>query len=96
MWLLFFWGVWFFFLVVFFYVLCFFAWFFSFCTSVIYNQVKVLDSVHGIAGSVMNGVLGSSDKDWFLTEGRKGMDSDWLKSIASQLTQDDLKKFAND
>lgn len=61
-----------------------------------YNQVKVLDSVHGIAGSVMNGVLGSSDKDWFLTEGRKGMDSDWLKSIASQLTQDDLKKFAND
>lgn len=63
--------------------------------SLTYNQVKTLDSVSGIAGSVVNGVLGSVDKDWFLTEGQKGMDPVWLKSVAAQLTQADLKEFAN-
>jgi predicted Zn-dependent peptidase len=61
-----------------------------------YSQVKTLDSVSGIANSLVNGVLGSSDEDWFLKEGYKGMDPAWLKSAAAQLTQDDLKQFAND
>lgn len=60
-----------------------------------YNQVKTLDDAGGIANSVVYGVLGSVDKDWFLTEGKKGLDPVWLKSVATQLTPIDLKDFAN-
>jgi predicted Zn-dependent peptidase len=62
--------------------------------SLTYNQVKVLDSVSGIANSVVSGVVGSVDKDWFLKD-CKSLDPVWLKSVAAQLTQADLKDFAN-
>jgi len=61
-----------------------------------YSQVNTLDNSGGVASSVIYGVLGSVDRDWFLTEGQKGMNPDWLKSAAAQLTQDDLKEFANE
>lgn len=62
--------------------------------SLTYNQVKVLDSVGGVANSVVSGVISSVDKDWFFKD-CKSLDSVWLKSVAAQLTQADLKDFAN-
>ena len=61
-----------------------------------YHQVKVLDSVHGVSSSVVSGVLGSTDQNWFLNDGHKTMDPIWLKMAAAQLTQADLKEFANE
>jgi len=60
-----------------------------------YNQVKVLDNVHGVASSIVHGVLSCGDKSWFLNEGHKAMDPAWLKQAAAKLTQDNLKEFAN-
>lgn len=60
-----------------------------------YNQVKVLCHSHGIASSIVNGVLGSRIPNWFLNEGSKILDPIWLKQVAEKLTQNDLKEFAN-
>lgn len=60
-----------------------------------FSQVKTLDSVQGLTSSVVAGVLESADKNWFLNEGQQMLDPNWLKSVASQLTQEDLREFAN-
>lgn len=60
-----------------------------------YNQVKTLESVHGVAHSVINGIGGCEDRRWFLDTGCKSLDPTWLKSVAAELTQHDLKEFAN-
>lgn len=61
-----------------------------------YNQIKVLESVYGVAGSIVGGINGSGDKNWFMDEGYKTLDPAWMKSAAAQLTQVDLKTFANE
>jgi len=61
-----------------------------------YNQVKTLDSVHGVATSVVSGILSSADKGWFLNDGVLVLSPVWLKGVAAQLTQEDLKAFANE
>jgi predicted Zn-dependent peptidase len=60
-----------------------------------YNQVKLLDNVCGVANSITHGVNRCVDRNWFLEHGQKIMDSNWLKSMAAKLTQNDLREFAN-
>jgi predicted Zn-dependent peptidase len=60
-----------------------------------YNQVKVLCHSHGMASSIVNGVLGSRIPNWFLNEGSNNLSPTWLKKVATKLTQNDLKEFAN-
>ena len=60
-----------------------------------YSQVKVLDSVRGVSAYVVSGINGSANRTWFLEEGFKILDPDWLKNSAAQLTQDNLREFAN-
>lgn len=60
-----------------------------------YHQVKMLDNVHGVAHSIVAGVNGSVDRNWFMDQGQKSLDPAWLKQAAARLSQNDLREFAN-
>lgn len=60
----------------------------------LYNKIKGLQSVGGVASTIVSGVSASSDPNWFVNEGHKAMDIDAIKKCAASLKPSNLQDFA--
>ena len=60
----------------------------------LYSRTKLLQDVHGVLNITSSGVMGSSNPDWFMTDGQKALDFEWIKECSDDLKPIDLQNFA--
>lgn len=61
-----------------------------------YSRLKLLESSVGVAEFINGTASMVDDCSWFFEEGYKMMDQKYIKEASEKLTQNDLKKFANE
>jgi predicted Zn-dependent peptidase len=61
----------------------------------LYSRTKLLQDVHGVLNITSNGIMGSSNQDWFMTDGQRALDFEWIKECSDDLKPVDLQNFAN-
>lgn len=60
----------------------------------LYNKIKNLQSVGGVANTIVHGVTSSSEDGWFVNEGYKLLDIETMKIFAADLKPFDLQEVA--
>lgn len=62
----------------------------------LYNKIKSLQSVGGVANTIITGLNSSSDDNWFLDQGQKMLDIETMKKFAADLKPSDLQAYAQE
>lgn len=60
----------------------------------LYNNVKKLQTVQGVAGTIVGWITTTSDQDWFIENGPKMLDVQVVKEFADKLTPKALQEIA--